>query len=93
MAGDEGVVGVSGEAPPERAIRILARPRYQTRLASNSTTAVNVQQSKKQYGLGLPDNEDVGVFVDDIVAAVSGGRILRRRSAGLFGADGQKRLN
>jgi len=71
VAGDGRVVEVFGEAPPECALRILARLRYQTHLASNSTTAVNIQQSTKECGLGLPDNEEVGVFADDM-AVVSG---------------------
>jgi hypothetical protein len=36
VAGDEGVVGVSGEALEEYMLRILARLRNQTRLASSS---------------------------------------------------------
>jgi hypothetical protein len=42
VAGDEGIARVSGEAPAERILRILARLRYQTRLASSSiAVAVN----------------------------------------------------
>ena len=42
MTGDEGVVGVSGEGPPEHIARIMARLRYQTRFVSNSITVVGI---------------------------------------------------
>lgn len=40
--GDGRVVEVSGNGPPERILRILTRPRYQTRSANGSTTPVVV---------------------------------------------------
>ena len=42
MAGDERVVDVSGEVPPERISRIMAKLRYQTRLVSNPITVVGI---------------------------------------------------
>jgi hypothetical protein len=40
VAGDEGVAGVSGKTLAERILRILARLRNQTRLASSSIAVV-----------------------------------------------------
>jgi len=42
MVGDERVVEVSGEVPPERISRIMARLQYQTRLLSNPITLVGI---------------------------------------------------
>ena len=54
MAGDERVVGVSGEAPLERTSWIMARLRYQTRLVSNSTTVV---------GIGLTEQREMWITI------------------------------
>ena len=54
MTGDERVVGVSGEAPLERIVRIMARLRYQTRLMSNSITAV---------GIGLTEHLEMWITI------------------------------
>ena len=44
VAGDGGVIEVFGEGRPERAPRILVRPLYQTRIASNLITVANSNQ-------------------------------------------------
>ena len=49
MAGDEGVVEVSREAPPEHILRILARIRYQTQM-TNSLSTVTVIKVRKNDG-------------------------------------------
>ena len=41
-------------------------------MANSSITAVNNQQSTQKRGSELPDNEDVGVFTNGIVAVVFG---------------------
>ena len=95
VTGDRCVVEVSGVAPPERILWIPARVRYQARLTRSSiaVTAIIVKRNDEKSVVFLPDNEEVGVFVGDIVFSFQEVRppwgILLHRSAqsgfGVFG--------
>ena len=68
-AGDVRVCEVSGGAPPEPILWILARLRYQTRLASSSVAgaAIMVKRNDEKLAVRLPDSEDMWVFLGSIV--------------------------
>ena len=69
---DDWAVRTPGESYAENSCVILARPRYQTRLTNSSVTVRGKHQEESWVvNIGVPDSEDVGVFVGDIV--VSGG--------------------
>ena len=72
MAGDGGVVEVSGETPPERILWMFVRVRYQARLTSSSITVavMVVKRSNDKPAAWLPDNDDVGVFVGGIALSL-----------------------
>ena len=40
-----------------------------------AVTVMMIKRNEEKWTGQLPDNEDVGVFVDDIAAVVSGGRV------------------
>ena len=69
MAGDMNVARVSGEAPPERILRILALLRNQIRLTSSSATiaVVTVKRCADNLEARPPDRDDVGVFFGSIL--------------------------
>jgi hypothetical protein len=77
FAGDKRAAEVSGDTSLERILLILALVRYQSRIANSSIagdimTGFNRSAVSWKDELGLPESEDVGVFVVDIAESFQG---------------------
>ena len=70
---EHAVLGASSEGSVENRCLILAQLRYQTRLAKSSITIwwdIIIRKNTKERVPELPDSEEVGVFVGDIMGWV-----------------------